>query len=89
MWVVNMGIRTALQQTRWITLAALAVAIWSVVVWFEVLNGIEWSSMNYIGRSAPSGVIGLIVLGAFIALLVAVFGELGEEEPTPESWPPE
>lgn len=89
MWVVNMGIRTAIQQSRWVTLAALAVVIWSVVIWFEVLNGIEWASMDYIGRSAPSGVIGLIVLGAFIALLVAIYVELGEEEPAPQSWPPE
>jgi hypothetical protein len=84
-----MGIRTALQQTRWITLGALAVAIWAVVVWFEVLELIDWTSMDYIGRSAPSGVVGLVVLAALIALLVAMFGELGEEEPAPESWPPE
>jgi hypothetical protein len=89
MWVVNMGVRTALRQTRWITLGALAVAIWVVVVWFEVLELIEWTSMDYIGRSAPSGVVGLIVLAGLIALLVALFGELGAEEPAPESWPPE
>lgn len=84
-----MGLRTALQRTGLITFAALAVAIWSVVVWFEVLGSIEWASMDYIGRAAPSGVIGLVVLGAFLALLVVLFGELGEEEPSPESWPPE
>lgn len=89
MWVVNMGVRTAFQQTRWITIGALAVAIWAVVTWFEVLELIDWASMDYIGRSAVSGVIGLIVLGALIMLLVAMFGELGEEEPSPESWPPE
>ncbi|MFW5964415.1 MAG: hypothetical protein ACOCQM_06075 [Natronomonas sp.] len=84
-----MGLRTAIQQTRWITFAALAVAIWSIVVWFEVLGSIEWASMDYIGRAAPSGVVGLVVLGAFFALLIVLFGELGEEEPSPESWPPE
>lgn len=84
-----MGLRTALQRTRWITFAALAVAIWSVVVWFEVFGSIEWASMDYIGRAAPSGVVGLVVLAAFLALLVVLFGELGEEEPSPESWPPE
>jgi hypothetical protein len=84
-----MGVRTALQQTRWITLAALAVAIWSIVVWFEVFGSIEWASMDYIGRAAPSGVVGLFVLGGFLALLVVLFGELGEEHPAPESWPPE
>ncbi|MEF8807613.1 hypothetical protein [Natronomonas sp.] len=84
-----MGVRTAFQQARWITIAALAVAIWAVVTWFEVLELIDWASMDYIGRSAVSGVIGLIVLGALIMLLVAMFGELGEEEPSPESWPPE
>jgi hypothetical protein len=89
MWVVNMGIRTAFQQARWITIGALAVAIWAVVTWFEVLELIDWASMNYIGRSAVGGVIGLIVLGALIVLLVAMFGELGEEEPSPEGWPPE
>lgn len=84
-----MGVRTALQQMPWITLGALAVAIWAAVVWFEVLGLIEWTSMDYIGRSAPSGVVGLIVLAGLIALLVALFGEMGEEEPAPESWPPE
>ncbi|WP_280536092.1 hypothetical protein [Halopenitus sp. POP-27] len=83
-----MGIRTAFQQTRWITIGALAVAIWTVVVWFEVLGLIEWTAMDYVGRSAVGGVIGLIVLGALVVLLVALFGELGEEEPAPESWPP-
>lgn len=84
-----MGVRTALQQMRWITLGALAIAIWSIVTWFEVLELIEWGSMDYIGASAPSGVVGLIVLAALVGLLVALFGEMGEEEPAPESWPPE
>ncbi|WP_096391355.1 hypothetical protein [Halopenitus persicus] len=83
-----MGLRTALRQTRWITIGALAVAIWTVVVWFDVLELMEWTAMDYVGRSAISGVVGLIVLGALIVLLVALFGELGEEEPAPESWPP-
>jgi len=84
-----MPVRTALKQTRWITVGAIAIAIWAVVVWFRILGRIEWTSMDYIGRAAPSGVVGLVVLAALIVVVVALFGELGEEEPAPESWPPE
>lgn len=87
-----MGTRTALTSNRWITLAVLFALIWTVVIWLEVYNAMDWSGLvglNYIGPSVVSGIVGLVVMAGLFALLVALYGELGETGPGPDPWPPE
>lgn len=84
-----MDLRTSLQQTRWITLAVLGVLIWTIVIWFEVLNTLDWTAASFVGQAGVSGVVGLLVLVGLFVLLVTLAAELGETDPAPESWPPE
>jgi len=86
-----MGIRTALRQTRWVTLGVLFAILWVVLIGYEVASTFDWfaSGATFIGHNTPAGIIGVAVLAATAALLVALFGELSETDPAPDSWPPE
>lgn len=86
-----MGIRTALRQTRWVTLGVLAALLWVLLIGFEVATSFDWfaSGTGYVGNTAPGGIIGVAVLAGTAVLLVVLFGELAETDPGPDSWPPE
>lgn len=86
-----MGIRTALRQTRWVTLGVLAALLWIILIGIDVATSFDWfaSGTTYIGHSAPGGIIGFAVLAGTAVLLVLLLGELSETDPGPDSWPPE
>lgn len=81
-----MGLRTALTQTRIITLALFAAAIWIVLTMLQVYERLGPLSGGGVGQTPISGVIGLVVLGGALALMLVLFGELSEEEPAPDPW---
>jgi len=82
-----MGLRTAFTQTRIITLAVFAAAIWVVLTILQVYGRLgPLSGGSGVGQTPISGLIGLLVLGGALALLLVLYGELSEEEPVPEPW---
>lgn len=84
-----MGLRTALTQTRIVTFGALAAAVWLLLTIFQVYGRLGALSSGDPGQTPIAGLIGLLVMGGALALLVILYGELSEEDPTPEPWPPE
>lgn len=85
-----MGMRTALSNTRWITFAILAAGLWLAATWFSVFESLNWSALDEpIGPYGFSGIAGLVVLALTLGLLVTLYGELSEEEPGPDTFPPE
>lgn len=89
MWNDTMSLRTSLRDTRWLTLGVIALLVWTIVAWFDIVGQLDWAATGYVGQAAVSGAVGLIVMAAALGFLVALFGELGADEPAPESWPPE
>lgn len=87
-----MGMRNALRQARWVAFGVLAATVWTLLVVVDVATAFQWSSWSpgqFVGKTAVGGIVGLVVLAVLLALLVTLFGELTEAEPTPEAWPPE
>lgn len=85
-----MGTRTALSNSRWITFAVLAAAVWLMASWFSVYGRINWGALDDpIGAYGYSGLVGLVVMAVALGLLVMLYGELAEGEPGPDTFPPE
>lgn len=83
-----MAMRNALSQSRVVTLGVALAAVWAVLTALRVWNGIEWTA-GYVGQTATSGIIGLLVLGGLFALLLVLYGELESSAPAPEPFTPE
>jgi hypothetical protein len=81
-----MGIRTALTQSRIISLGVFAAAIWIVLTMLQVYGRLGPLSGGGVGQTPIAGLIGLAVLGGSLALLLVLYGELSEAEPAPEPW---
>ncbi|MFT4922992.1 MAG: hypothetical protein ACI8XM_002213 [Haloarculaceae archaeon] len=87
-----MTLRTALSNARVVTFAVLAGGIWLVLTVIDVASRFDWgaiSTTDFIGQTAVGGIIGLVIMVSVLGLLVYLFGEIGETEPAPSSWPPE
>lgn len=93
-----MTLRTALGQSKILTFGLLAVAAWTVVVWFRVLSVSESfltsgtpivRPATPVGQVGVSGLVGLLVMLAFLGFLVVLWSEVGEGEPGPQTFPPE
>ena len=93
-----MPLRTAIRQNRILTFAVLLVGAWTVLSWLHVLS----ISQSFVSGTVPiaspgtlvgqvwvSGLVGLLVMLVFLGLLVVLWGELGELDPLPDSFPPE
>lgn len=87
-----MGIRTAIGQT-WIgTFAVLAATAWILLSTYEVATTFDWTAWTpaeFVGQTAVSGVVGLVVMVLLLGLLVVLYGEMSETDPSPTPWPPE
>lgn len=81
-----MGVRTALTQSRIVTLGVVAAAIWVLLTILQVYGRLGPLSSGGVGQTPISGVIGLVVLGGLLALLLTLYGELSETDPAPEPW---
>jgi hypothetical protein len=81
-----MGIRTAITQSRIVTLGVFAAAIWVVLTMLQVYGRMGPLSGGGVGQTPISGIVGLLVMGGLLALLLVLFGELSEEEPAPDPW---
>lgn len=85
-----MGTRTALSNSRWITFAVIAAAVWLAATWFSVYGSINWNALeDPVGSHGVGGIVGLVVMAVSLGLLVALYGELAEGEPGPDTFPPE
>jgi hypothetical protein len=89
-----MTLRTAIGQSWYVTAFVLLLVGWVVVKAGDVFDAIEtlWTVSpggEAVGQVAASGIVGLAVMAVFVALLVGLFGELGEASPAPSTWPPE
>lgn len=87
-----MGLRTGLQQSRWLTFAVLLVGLWVLLSALRTATAMDWSQLGggeYIGYAPGSGVVGLVVLLVGLGLLLVLYSELTETDPAPETWPPE
>lgn len=90
-----MTLRTAIGQSWYVTAFVLLLAGWVVVKAGDVFAAIQtlWTLSpgggQAVGQVAASGLVGLGVLAVFLALLVGLYGEIGEASPAPSTWPPE
>lgn len=62
--------------------------VWTAIIWVAVVRLIDWGSIDYVGTSAASGVVGLLVLMGLGALLAGLLLTPRGTEPSPEAWPP-
>jgi hypothetical protein len=86
-----MTTRSAIRQSKVITFAVMFVLAWLVLTLYRVATSFDWTTITeptFIGLNAVGGIAGAIVLAVVIMAMIGLYGEIGEEQPTPESWPP-
>ncbi|MFD1570666.1 hypothetical protein [Halorubrum laminariae] len=85
-----MSLRTAGRQNGLLTAALLLFVGWTVLTLLNVAASAgPIAASEWIGQHGIGGVVGGVVLLVLIGFTVAVFGELGEQNPEPEEWPPQ
>lgn len=85
-----MGIRTAVGHNPLIAFGLLFAAVWTGLIGLQIatqMGGV--TPGNWVGQHGFGGLMGLLVLIAFLGLVLFAASELGQPEPTPEEWPPE
>lgn len=86
-----MSLRTALKEARVVTVGILIAALWTLLTILDVTGRFDWMGFDPadgVGQTAVGGVVGLVVLVVFLALLVGLYSEVAESDPAPEAWPP-
>lgn len=86
-----MGVRTALGQARWVTFGVMLAAVWTLLIAYEVATAFDWANWTveaFLGQAAMSGIVGLLVMAILLGLMVVLYGELSESDPSPDPWPP-
>lgn len=91
-----MALRTALDQSKVVTFAALVALGWALMNIVHTLQtmtglwgGAEAAHGAYVGQTATAGIIGALVMAGLAGLLVYLVADLGEYEPSPTTFPPE
>ncbi|SEP13778.1 hypothetical protein SAMN04487948_11625 [Halogranum amylolyticum] len=72
----------------WVTFGVILAFLWILFTAVRVLDTVELSTVGVTGQGVISGAIGLVVVAIALGLLVVLFSELVESDPTPEVWPP-
>jgi len=88
---IPMGLRTSLQQSKILAFAMAAILVWLLLGLIRVATSFNWYAVgagDFLGRNALGGIAGVVVLLVLLGVLVALYGELSESEPTPDTWPP-
>jgi apolipoprotein N-acyltransferase len=86
-----MTIRNSIRQSKVITFTLLFVLAWLVFSLYRVAVSFDWTTIatpTFIGLNAVGGIAGVVVLAVIIMLSIGLYGELGADDPAPESWPP-
>lgn len=86
-----MSMRSAVGQMGWIPVAGLLVLLWAIVTAVNLVGTMQsYAGLGgaYVGQTFVGGAMGLLVLLGFAAAVMFVYGEMGEDGPAPESFPP-
>lgn len=86
-----MSLRTAIQNSRVLTVAIAAASVWLLLTLLNVASAFDWlsaSASDFIGQNALGGIAGVVVMLVLLGALLTLYSELSESEPAPESWPP-
>lgn len=86
-----MTLRNAVRSTRILTFAIISVLLWGIFNLYRVATSFNWEALatpSFIGLNAVGGIVGVVVLAVFLMLLFGLYGELSENEPSPDPWPP-
>jgi hypothetical protein len=85
-----MSMRTAARQSPLLLAAVLLFTGWVVLTAFRVFDAVPaiWTGSAEVGQTWLGGLVGLLVLLVVVGLLVALYGELAESSPVPETFPP-
>lgn len=85
-----MGIRTAIEHNPIVAAGLLFAIGWSLLVGLQIFNQMgSITGTDWVGQHGVGGLMGLLVIAAFVGLAIAALGALGEPEPTPDEWPRE
>lgn len=83
-----MTIRTAVRQSPVVTVVLVLVGAWTGLQVLRVVDA-TGSFSTVVGRGGAAGVMGVLVMLAFLGLLVVLWGEFGSVDPGPDRFPPE
>jgi lipopolysaccharide export LptBFGC system permease protein LptF len=82
-----MSLRTALGNSVVLTFGVGLVGLWVLLVGIDIAGTLGSLAANgYVGPGLVSGLAGLAVIGGFLALVVVLYGEVGEVSPAPGAW---
>lgn len=93
-----MSLRTAGKQSPVLLAALILIGAWVVINALRVYETMEpiWADGGgveivggAIGQTWFSGLVGLLVMLAFIGLVITLYSALSETHPAPERFPPE
>lgn len=83
--------RDALRWNPGLTALTLLAIGWVLITALLVFNSMDFSQAygGYVGRTAISGWMGLIVMAVAVGLLLVIYSELPAADPVPDRFPPE
>lgn len=82
-----MALRDALTQSRLVTFGLLFALGWLLLSAVRVLSQMgPLSTEGFVGQSGWSGLVGVLVIAAVVALGVVLYSELSQTSPAPEPW---
>lgn len=85
-----MGLRTASQQNGLLLAGLLLFIGWGALTALNVATSAGPIAADWwVGQHGVGGVVGAVVLLALVGFAVALAGELSEEGPEPDEWPPQ